>query len=33
MRLNTGYIFTKEEEFEKALKILKDTGYIINGGQ
>ena len=30
---NTDYIFTKEEKFEKALKILKDTGYVINDGQ
>ena len=27
---NTDYIFTKEEQFEKALNVLKATGYIIN---
>jgi Uncharacterized conserved protein len=26
---NTDYIFTKEENFEKAVNVLKDNGYII----
>ena len=28
---NTDYIFTKEEQFEKALNVLKAAGYTING--
>lgn len=27
---NTDYIFTKEENFEKAINVLKDNGYKIN---
>ena len=27
---NTDYILTKEEDFERALGALKNTGYIIN---
>ena len=30
---NTDYIFTKEEQFEKALNVLKVAGYIIKGGK
>ncbi|TJX15449.1 ACT domain-containing protein [Tissierella creatinini] len=26
---NTDYIFTKEENFDKAIKILEDSGYVI----
>ena len=28
---NTDYILTKEKNFEKALKVLKDAGYDIKG--
>ena len=30
---NTDYIFTKEEQFEKALNVLKVAVYIIKGGK
>ena len=30
---NTDYILTKEVNFEKALKALKDAGYVIQGRQ
>jgi len=30
---NTDYILTKEENFEKALKVLKDSGYVIKDRQ
>ena len=30
---NTDYILTKEENFEKALKVLKDAGYDIKYGK
>ena len=30
---NTDYILTKEVNFEKALKVLKDAGYVIQGRQ
>ena len=30
---NTDYIFTKEENFDKALNLLKDSGYTVTDGR
>ena len=30
---NTDYVLTKEESFEKALKVLEDAGYDIKNGK
>ena len=30
---NTDYILTKEENFEKALEVLMDAGYVIDDGK